>query len=63
MQCNWQPKLFFQLFYADEKIWYLCASGIKLIFSTRLDGRKDIKYVQSARLVLHAQLKAHVQPL
>ena len=36
------------------------ASVLGLIYSMRLDGRKDIQSVKSALSVLHAEFKAHV---
>ena len=36
------------------------ASALELIFSRRLDGRRDIQSVKSARSILHAELETCV---
>ena len=57
------PKsLSFQLFHTDERlvIFALRVSGLGLISSMRLNGRKVTQPVKSAWSVLHSELKTHV---
>ena len=46
-----------------RKDLFVRASGIGLISSMRLDGRKDIQSGKSAWSVLHSELKTRVLPL
>ena len=41
-------------------VFALRASALGLIFSVRLDGRKDIQPVKSTRSVFHAELETRV---
>ena len=54
-----------QCFQVNERLWVFAprASVLELISLMRLDGRKNIQNVKSARLVLHVGLKARILPL
>ena len=53
-----------QPFNADERllVFALRASLLGMISAMRLDGKKDIKAVKSARSVLHTELKSCILP-
>ena len=53
-----------QCFQVNERLWVFAprASVLELISLMRLDGRKNIQNVKSARLVLHVELKAQILP-
>ena len=52
----------FQLFHVDERLFTLRVSGLELISSVRVGGRKEIQSVKSAWSVLIPELKTGVQP-
>ena len=52
--------LSFQLFHGGKKLQLLATSGLGLISTMRLDGRKVIEFAHSAWSIFHSKLKAGI---